>query len=515
MRRLPLLATLGLLTSVAFADRPTTITLVHTNDLHSHVEPTVIRRAPYGGYARQATIIKQIRAKEKNVLLLNAGDTFQGTLYFNVYEGLADLAFMNAVKYDAMAVGNHEFDRGPAPLGTFASLAQFPVLSANLDVSAEPTLAGKIQPSAVVKVGGQSVGIVGCTTPDLPNISSPGPTVKMRDLRQSVQAAVDDLTRRGVNKIVVVSHIGYTEDQALARQLRDVDVIVGGHSHTPLGTPALEGWRASGGPYPTVVKDAAGQNLPIVQAWEWGKVIGRIKLDFDGNGRLRRFTEAAPIVIDEKVPEDAEVKALVTALQRPIQQLANQRIGEATVVIPRDALPTGETLMGNVIADAMYEALARGGAVAAFINTGGIRGSLEAGPLTYGQAISVQPFSNTLVTLDVTGAELKGALEQGADTGGRLIPSRGSRYRIDLSKPQGSRVSEVVINGQPLDEGKTYRIGLLSFTASGGDSHFILRDAKGERRDTGIIDLDALINYIKARSPLTPKPENRISVNRG
>src|SRR5580658_2905912 len=132
---------------LALADKPITITLLHSNDLHAHIEPTRIKGQPYGGYARQATIIKRARASEPNVMLLSGGDTFQGTLFFNTYEGLADLAFMNEVHYDAMAVGNHEFDRGPKPLGTFASLAAFPVLSANLDVTGEPALNGIIKDS--------------------------------------------------------------------------------------------------------------------------------------------------------------------------------------------------------------------------------------------------------------------------------------------------------------------------------------------------------------------------------
>lgn len=510
--RTPTLCALLLLPAAVFADRPLTLTIVHTNDLHAHVEPTNIRRKPYGGYARQATIIRQIRAKEKNVLLLSAGDTFQGTLYFNVYEGLADLTVLNALRYDAMAVGNHEFDRGPAALGTFASLTQFPILSANLDVSAEPTLNGRIRKSTVLTVDKQKIGVVGCTTSDLPNISSPGPSVKMTDLVTSVQSEVDALTKQGINKIIVLSHIGYEEDQELVGKLHDVDLVVGGHSHTPLGTPTLDGWPKPGGAYPTYVKDATGASVPIVQAWEWGKVVGHLRVKFDGKGHVTKVEDAQPVVVDESVPEDPEVKALVTALQRPIAQLQSQRVGEASIPITRD-VKSGESLMANVIADGMQETLKAQGAVVSFINAGGVRGNLEAGPVTYGQAISIQPFGNSLVVLDVTGAELKQALEQGTGAGGQLTPSAGSRYRIDKSQPKGSQVQDVVISGSPLDLGRIYRVGLLSFSAGGGDSLFAFRDAKGARRDTGLIDLDAFLAYIKAHSPLNPTYEQRIREN--
>lgn len=506
---LPLCIAFAGLSVAAFADRPITVTILHTNDMHAHVEPTIIKKVPFGGYARQATVIRQVRARDKNVLLLNAGDTFQGTLFFNVYEGLADLAFMNAVKYDAMAVGNHEFDKGPSALATFSDNATFPIVSANIDVDQEPLLKGKISPSTILKVDGQRFGIVGCTTPDLPNISSPGPNVKLRDLQASVQAAVDDLTKQGINKIIVVSHCGFSEEKNLAGKLRNVDLIVGGHSHSPLGTPELDGWPKPAGAYPTLVKDASGQNTIVVQAWEWGKVLGHVKLSFDGNGKVTKIAEAKPIVIEASIPEDREVKALVNAFQRPILQLQNTEVGQAAVQIPREQ-SKGESLMANVIADAMQDTLKAQGAVVSFINQGGVRGSLEAGKITYGNAISVQPFNNTLVVLEVTGAELKMALEQGAGTGGQLTPSKGSSYRISRAKPQGERVGDVVIAGQPLDPTKTYRIGLLGFTANGGDSLFALRDAKGSRVDTGLIDLDALIAYLKANSPLNPKAEGRV-----
>jgi len=511
MRRLPSLLALLLASAVSFADRPIRITILHSNDLHAHDEPFLIRKVSYGGYAREATIVRQIRAAEKNVLLLNAGDVFQGTLYFNEYEGLADLAFMNEIGYDAMAVGNHEFDRGPSLLGAFAGMAKFPVLSANLNVDAEPALRGKILPSTVLTVGGEKVGVVGCTTPTVTNISSPGPTVTLKDLQTSVQAEVDGLKKRGVNKIIVLSHIGYAEDQALAHSLHDVALIVGGHSHTPLGTPDLPGWRKSEGPYPTFVKDAQGKDMLIVQAYEWGKVFGRITLDFDSEGHIANVIQAAPIVLDEKVPEDLQTKELMAAFEKPISGLKNQAVGEATIAIPKETNGTGESLMGDIIADAMLDATSKAGAVAAFVNSGGVRGGLEAGKITYGEAIAIQPFGNTLQLLDLSGAELKAAIEEGVGTGGELYPSKGTRYKIDRSRPKGAQVIDLSVAGQPVDPAKTYRFTFLNFTANGGDAHDVLKNAKGARTDTGLIDLDALLDYVKRNSPLTPKTEARIT----
>ena len=508
-RLIPLLL---LAASFALADKPITITLLHSNDLHAHIEPTKIKGKTYGGYARQATIIFRARATEPNVMLLSGGDTFQGTLFFNTYEGLADLAFMNAVGYQAMAVGNHEFDRGPKPLGTFASLATFPVLSANLDVTAEPALDNVIHDEAVITVGGEKFGIVGATTPTVTNISSPGPTVKLKNLHDSVQAAVDKLYGEGVHKIFLVTHIGYREDQELVATLHHVAVVVGGHSHTPLGTPDLPGWPKSEGAYPTLVKNADGDEVPILQSWEWGKVFGHITLEFDATGKLVKWHDAKPIVVDESIPDDPNVASMIAAFKRPIAALEVHPIGMGSVEMPNHGAPGADSPMGDVIADAMLAATAKAGSVAAFVNAGGVRGGLEPGKVTYGMLISIEPFGNTLTTLDLTGAEVKAAIEEGVGTGGFLIPSKGTSYSVDASQPAGSRVSNIVMAGQPLDPAKTYRLTFLNFTANGGDNHVVLKGAKGARTDTGLIDLDALIEFVKGHNPLAPDGAARVTL---
>lgn len=506
MRRSFTLATLAL-SALVLADKPITITFLHTNDLHAHVMPTAIRGKTYGGYARLATLIRQTREKEKNVVLLNAGDTFQGTLYFNTYEGLADAALLSAMGVQAGTVGNHEFDRGPDALATYADSIAWPLTAANLELSREPRLRGKIAKYVVLNVGGQKLGVVGADTPDTPNISSPGPSIEFRDVVPSVQAAVDELTASGVNKVVVVTHIGYSEDQQMARQLRDVDLVVGAHSHTPLGTPEISGWSKAAGPYPTIVRDLKGKEIPIVQAYEWGKVLGKIQIEFDVKGNARRIKEAKPIIVDESIPEDSRIRAMARAFERPIIALQNTQVGTAAVAIAREPIG-GESLMANIMADGMLAATKSMGSVAAFINQGGVRAGLESGKITYGNAIAVMPFNNTLTVLDVTGAELLSAVKQGLGTGGQLTPSAGTSYRANGNDVQ------VTIAGMPLDPTKTYRITLLSFTANGGDSLFAFRDAKGRRVDTGLVDLDAFMEFIKVNSPLNPKPEGRVSVSR-
>lgn len=480
------------LAGLSFADE--TITLLHTNDLHAHVEPVKVKGVEIGGYARQATLIRRLRAESTNPLLLNGGDTFQGTLYFNVYHGMADVAFMNQVGYQAMAVGNHEFDRGPAGLADFARLANFPVLAANLDVTEEPLLRDLIKASATLLAGSVKVGVVGAVTPDLPTISSPGDKVRMKDLVPSLQAAIDDLLKQGLDKIVVVSHCGYGEEKRMAQQLKGVDVVVGGHSHTFLGNVKLPGDPRSGGAYPSVVKNADGDTALVVQSWEWGKVFGRLEVTFDHEGKVKAWSRDQPIPVTSEIPEDPTVAAMVIALKKPIEELMNKAVGEALADIPRNG-PGKQGAMADMITDAMLASTQKMGSVIALMNAGGVRSALNAGKITYGDAISVQPFNNTLVVLDLTGDELTQALKSGV-----LYVSKGSS--IDGEK--------VIVAGEPLDPKKTYRCTFNSFIAGGGDGLTVVKDAKGYRLDTGMLDIDALLEYLKTNSPIDPEPQGRI-----
>lgn len=514
MRRLLTLLALGL-ASIGIA-QDFSLTVIHNNDVHANVEARRIRDASYGGYARMATAVFRMREKAVNPIVLSGGDVFQGTLYFNVYQGLVDLAAMNYIGFDAMAVGNHEFDRGPKVFAEFARLARFPVLAANLDVSEDPDLKNLIKPSTILEIGGEKVGVVGAITPELPTISSPGPHVKMKPYFESIQQEVDKLAARGVNKVILVSHSGYELEQEVAANVRGIDVIVGGHSHTPLGQQPSPNLPAGRGPYPTVVKDPNGDTVLVLQAYQWGLVLGNIRVDFDEAGRVVGWSDTPPIALDAGFPDDPVMAAMIAAYRKPIEALASEVIGTTELGVSRGSFGE-ESPMGNVIADSQLEYCKSLGAVAAFMNNGGIRSALEKGEITYGAAIAVQPFNNTLVVVDLTGDEIKQILEWGVrdlpeGSGGMIHMSRGSSYVVDLSRPAGNRVVEIRISGELLDSAKTYRIVANSFLASGGDGHEVLKNAKGSRVDTGFLDIDAFVDFIKANSPLEGKREGRIVI---
>lgn len=514
MRRLFAALSCLAVSALGFAG-PITITFLHTNDMHARIEPVKIKNGTYGGYARQKTLLDRFRAKDPNPVVLSGGDTFQGTLYFNVYQGLADGYFMNRLGYQAMAVGNHEFDLGVDALANFLKSVQFPLLACNLDLSGEPKLNGKIKSTHILKVGKEKLGLVGAVTPELPFVSSPGPTIKMLDTVASIKSAIAELQKEGCDKIVLLSHLGYVMEQEIAAQIPELDVIIGAHSHTLLGELGNPDLPKGEGQYPTVIARKDGSKCLVVASWEWGKVLGRLQVSFDAKGRVTKW-QGAPVVIDQTVPEDPEFNSAIMALQKPIESLRR------TIVInlptrldgDREKVRLQETTMANAIADGMLASAKTSGAVLAIMNGGGVRASLESGPVSYEAAKTVLPFDNTLFIMDLTGAEVIGTLEHGVSAiergEGRFVQvSRGFSYTFDMSKPVGSRIVSASLNGEALDPAKTYRIVTNKFIANGGDGFAVLAAAKGTRLDSGMLDIDVFVAFLRS-GDLRTEVEGRI-----
>lgn len=505
MKRLFLICgalTLGLSPAQAF-----TLTVFHVNDTHSRIEPAMVGGKEFGGMARLSTLAQRIRKSEPNVLFLHAGDAFQGTLYYNVYKGTADGLVLSMLGIDAMALGNHEFDDGPEGLLPFTRQVGFPLLCSNIDFSKEPDLQKRIEPWRILKVGRDRVGVIGVMTPDLPFIANMGPNLAMTDLDAAIRSSIEALKKQRINKIILLSHVGYELDRELATRHPELDIIVGGHSHSYLGNLAIQGFPAPMGSYPEVI----GSTM-IVQAWEWAKVAGLLQVDFDRSGRISKIKKATPIPVDDTITPDPRIETVVTALRKPIQALQNQPVGNTTSGITRDGT---EKPMGNLIADAQLAAAQQQKAVIALMNPGGIRASIEPGTITYGEVISVQPFNNTLVVIDLTGAELLACLEIGAANNRILQVSRGMSYEVDLGLAAGSRVVRASLNGVPISPGTTYRVVVNSFLSKGGDNFTPLKDAKGYRLDTGSLDVDALIKFIQTQPNVSAQVEGRVVVRGG
>jgi 5'-nucleotidase/UDP-sugar diphosphatase len=491
------------------------VRILHTNDHHARVEPTDVSGKKFGGVARRKTMVDQIRAETSNTLLLDAGDVFQGTLYFNQYGGQADLFFYNEMKYDAMAIGNHEFDRGQQTLADFIAGATFPVLSANITTDASSPLAGKFKPWVIKEVGGERIGIFGLTTEETTILSSPGAGVTFTSHLDAARRSVAELTAQGVNKIIALTHLGFEIDRAMARQVAGIDVIVGGHSHTPLGDQPN-----AVATYPLVEVAPDGTRVVIVQTWEWVQWLGDISVGFDANGVVTNW-QGKPIPLDESITPDAAFEAKVQEYLGPIAQLQNTPVGQSAVALngSRTDVRSKETNLGNMIADAMLEKTRPAGGQIAVMNGGGIRAGIDAGEITVGEVITVLPFGNTIAHVDITGAQVKEALENGVsqvETGaGRFPQVAGVRFTWDPAAPAGSRVVAIQVPDsagayRPIDPNATYRVVTNNFMLTGGDGYSAFQRGTNPR-DTGFVLADVLTDYIRGRSPVNPSVDGRIA----
>lgn len=516
------------------------VRFLHTNDHHAQIEP--ISSSYHGGVSRRKTLIDAVRAEvagkpagQQDLLLLDAGDVFQGTLYFTKYQGLADLDFYKRMGYQAMAVGNHEFDAGQKALAAFVNAAAptFPVLSANLVVDAASDLAkdlaaagNSIKANTIFTlVSGKKVGVFGLTTPDTAVLSNVGAGVSFRDPVEVAKEQVTALQAAKVDYIIALTHLGYEVDKALAAATSGINVIIGGHSHTPLAPQPL-----AAGPYPTPVTNTAGKTTMVVTDWEWGRWLGDFVVSFDADGNVTELVAGSQRreVISDKLNPNAAANGIVTpdaefeklindTYKPPIAEILTRPTGATANVVlngERADVRTKETNLGDLVADAM---LAKARATdsdtkpkVAITNGGGVRASIQTGDITYGEVLTVLPFGNTLARTDITGAQLIAALENGVGqvetAQGRFPQIAGFRFSYIVSRAPGSRVQsvEIEINGKyvPLDLKATYRVITNNFMLTGGDGYATF--AQGQNPlDIGFVLNDVVVEYFASKTPIT------------
>ncbi|MCB9115634.1 MAG: 5'-nucleotidase C-terminal domain-containing protein [Caldilineaceae bacterium] len=527
-----ILLVFGSLPVSAQDDAGFTLTVLHTNDTHSHIEQfdgfsgscseeEAAAGECFGGIARRATMLAELRASATNPILVDAGDQFQGSLYYTQYRGQEAADYMPMLGYQAMAVGNHEFDDGPANLAKFIDAVGLPVLSANIDASADPDLAGKIAASTVLDVDGEQVGIIGLTTDTTPTSSSPGNTVSFGEYVASLEPVIADLEAQGINKIILLSHIGYADDQTLAAAIDGIDVIVGGHSHTLLSNTDED----ASGPYPTVVNAPGGNPVLIVQDGAYGKYLGNLEVTFDADGVASSW-QGDPILLDASVAEDADVLTMVAKLAQPLEELRSTVVGQSTGILDgsRESCRFGECTMGNIVTDAMLWATQNDGTQIAIENGGGLRASIEAGDVTMGNVLEVLPFGNTMATFGLKGSDLLLALESGVGRAenpdnegtGRFPQVAGLRFSWDGSKPAGERIVSAEVRGadgeySPVDPEAVYQLVTNDFNRRGGDDYAVFNDSAINPYDFGSPLDQALADYITAHSPVDVQLEGRIT----
>ncbi len=535
-----------------------TLTIAHMNDTHGHLQPVPLRfvidkEAVFihaGGFPRLAAKVSRLRAANKNFLLLHAGDVFQGTLFFTKYQGLADVELLNSMRLDALCPGNHEFDKGVETLAAFLRHASFPAVAANMDVSRAPVLREKIVPYVIKQFGQERVGIIGLASPETPFISNPGAGVRFFDPAAAAQQSIAALAREGINKIIILSHLGFDRDRELAAAVDGIDLIVGGHTHTLLGDFERLGLEPEGA-YPHAMKSSRGETVLIVQAWEWTKVLGVLHLEFNESGQVTGYS-GSPVILTsgkaadnlhqahqsipgiEAIDDDAAIKGIVSTYAEPIDALYKQVIATAEADLPHIRRPAVGSAPGGIpvtsriaplIADAMLWRSRQTGhdARIAILNGGAVSGGLSAGAISAGQAYDLLPYSNRLVVLELTGGEIRKALAAGVaraysrrGRGGSFPYVGGLCYGIRVRGGSAAGIADIMVQEsgsapQPLHDRQTYRVIMNEYIARGGDGYSVFARAQGARYNTGCIDAEVFQDYARSLGTLRRPAEQRIT----
>ncbi len=495
------------------------LTVLHTNDIHARFEP--ISRFDsgcgpedndegkcFGGSARLVSAIKAAKARSDNYILVDGGDQFQGSLFYTYYKGKAVAELMNQMGYDAMTVGNHEFDDGPEVLRAFVDSVDFPVLMANADIGNEPSLADAINPSVILERAGERLGLIGLTPEDTDELASPGPNVHFSDPVEAVRDEAERLVAMGINKIIVLSHSGLSVDLSIAEAVPQVDVIVGGHDNTLLSNTQ----ERADGPYPLMVGNTA-----IVQAYAYGKFLGELNVTFDGDGNIVEAV-GEPILLDASVPEDEGTKMRISELGKPLDEIRNKVVAEAGAFIEgnRSVCRVQECPMGNLVADSMLDRVRDQGIQIAIANAGGIRASIDKGEVTMGQVLTILPFQNTLSTFRIKGQIIIDALENGVsqveDVKGRFPQVAGLSFTWDPTVgPNEGRIQEVLVGGVAIDPDAVYGVVSNNYVRNGGDGYRMFTTDAMDVYDYGPDLADVLAEYMAAHGPVMPYVEGRIS----
>ena len=483
------------------------LTILHTNDHHGHFWKN---RHGEIGFAAQKTLVNQIRKEVKSsgghVLLLSAGDINTGMPESDLLDAEPDFKAMSAIGYDAMALGNHEFDNPLDVLMKQKQWATFPFLSAN--TVKKGTGKPLFDVFKIWDFDGLKVAVIGFTTADTPQltIATNVETLEFKDPVEVAKSMVPKLRKKAA-VVIALAHMGYYENAqygsnapgmvTLARAVPGIDVIVGGHSHSKIAEPVVQ------------------NGTLIVQAGDNGKYVGRLDLTFKNgvvsmqSNRLipvnlkKKVTKSGKkvrVFIEEEIKEDPEILGLLTPFYEQGQSELTKVIGSTTDVFvgERKIVRSQETNLGNLIARTQRLKV---GADVAIMNSGGIRTSIAKGDITYKDVLKVQPFSNSIGLVTLTGKELKKYVEIAANK----TQGSGAYAQLDNVNVvmKGESLESLSVGGAPVDDTKKYRLAINSFIAAGGDGYMKVTGLP-TFVDSGFIDADILKEYIQKNSPLNP-----------
>lgn len=470
------------------------LTIVHTNDTHARIESG----RDIMGFAKISSKVNALRAENPNVLLVDAGDTFHGQTIATLNEGESVVKVMNAMMFDVMAPGNHDFNYGSDRLLEIAAMLEFPIISGNITKEDDSNY---MEGTFIKEIGGLKIGFFGLTTPETAYKTHPKNVegLTFENPITSAQAMVDAL-KGTVDMIVCIGHIGEDEgseftSKMIINAVDGIDLFIDGHSHTVKPTGEM-------------VKDTL-----LVQTGAYDANLGIVDITFTNGVITSKTAKLVTTAEAADIEEDPIVLGVIADISAANKLITDVKVGTTTVKLEgtREIVRAGESNLGNLITNAMlYET----GAQIAITNGGGIRASIEPGDITVGDVITVLPFGNYIVTLDVKGSDIILALENGLTDypapKGAFPHVAGITYTFDPAKPAMERVTSVMFNGKPLDPNAYYSVATNDFMAAGGDE-FVSLGASVETGQYAALD-EALIEYLKTVDASSVKVENRVNV---
>ncbi|KAF5349541.1 hypothetical protein D9756_008780 [Leucocoprinus leucothites] len=490
------------------------VSFYHINDVHSHLDQfktsgsacTDPAQGCVGGYARVKTILEEQRPSKKNSLFLNAGDEFQGTLFYTIYKGEKIAETLNQLGFDAMTLGNHEFDDGDDLLSDFLANLTFPIISSNIHTQ-HPKLSQRLIPYKIFPH--YKLALLAVTTETTAFISNPSNLTQFEDPVTATQRTVELIKAQHpkINRIVALTHIGYDQDIQLAQNTTGISLIIGGHSHTLIGD--MEG---AAGPYPTIAHNLDGDEVFVVTAYRWGEYLGYIDVEYDAQGKIVKY-EGAPIHLTNATALEPELESEIKEWEEAFDPFAKTIIGVTQTPLSQ-ACGQGECNLGDLTGDALEAYLP--GPVGAIMNAGGIRINIDAGNITLQQALDCFPFGNAYVQLNLTGAELwdtfEGIVSKVNLNNGLPVPkfvqvSKNIRFTYNPSNPTKSKLITLSIAGQPVVLSQTYLIATTDYVARGGDNFWPARNDFTILETVDVVFAD----YVKAHSPINYQLDGRIA----
>jgi 5'-nucleotidase / UDP-sugar diphosphatase len=485
------------------------ITLLYTNDFHSAVEPItatwLVDQPEIGGIRSLAAWIDMMRREQPNAFLFDSGDVFEGPAISTLTRGKALIEMFDAMGFDAACLGNHEFDYGIAPAEQYVREEHFPVLAANLFYKRSGKPFAK--PYVIVERNGIKVAAIGVFGPTAASatLMSTWDTLELRDPASILEKLIPQL-RRESDLVVVLVHQGlpgpmqtdaeahpevqrtFDDDKELVEAVSGIDVLIGGHAHRGIEVP----W----------VSPKTGSI--VVQTYGHGTTLGFLQLTLNRaehkvTGHQGSLLRVAPDVF----PVPAKLDTVVTKWEKKVDELGNQRVADNPAPLTRNY--NGESPLGDIVADAMrWKTRAQIG----LENAGGIRGDLAAGAVTRYGIVSVVPFFNTVVTANLTGAQIRKLLEQGLTLQAGMLQVSGLTVRADMTKPEYHRLLVATIGGASLEDNKSYSVAATSFIATGGDHYDGFMHEPGSR-DTGLLLSDVLEEYAREQKVLAAPEAKR------